>query len=80
MKRKPNLRKAAEGRECTIRIPGICNFTEQLIVMILLLSQLFAGEIKLKNISVGRLFQNAMLQLQNLKRLALLALVIYLKQ
>jgi len=25
MKRKPNLRKAAQGRECTIRIPGICN-------------------------------------------------------
>lgn len=21
-----NLRKAAQGRECTVRIPGICNF------------------------------------------------------
>ncbi|MDF9911879.1 UNVERIFIED_ORG: hypothetical protein OKW14_003903 [Pantoea brenneri] len=30
---KKNLRKAARGRECTIRIPGVCNFNPESSVL-----------------------------------------------
>lgn len=30
---KKNLRKAARGRECTIRIPGVCNFNPETSVL-----------------------------------------------
>ena len=30
---KINLRKAARGRECTIRIPGVCNFNPESSVL-----------------------------------------------
>ncbi|HHQ4306214.1 TPA: DUF1364 domain-containing protein [Serratia fonticola] len=28
-----NLRKAAKGRECTIRVPGVCNFNSETSVL-----------------------------------------------
>lgn len=30
---KKNLRKATRGRECTIRIPGVCNFNPESSVL-----------------------------------------------
>jgi len=30
---KKNLRKAARGRECTIRIPGVCSFNPETSVL-----------------------------------------------
>lgn len=33
MKRKADLRKAARGRECTVRIPGVCNFNTETSVL-----------------------------------------------
>lgn len=33
MSRSVNLRKQAKGRECTIRVPGVCNFNPETSVL-----------------------------------------------